>query len=897
VAGSDGPGGDVRWRVFLSHTSELRNFPAEGKSYVAEAERAISATGHVIVDMADFPAADRPAAQVCAERVGGCDVYVAVLGTRYGSPVRDQPEVSYTELEFDTATAAGLPQLVFVLDTGAADVGIPLDQLIDHAFGARQEAFRRRVQASGLVTRSFASPDQLGRLVERSLWELTETRRGSGLLPPGSVLRAWNIPARNPGFTGRDGMLAAVRDRLQDRAVVQALQGQAGVGKTQLAIEYAHRFAEAYDVAWWVDAEQAGLISDQFAALGMALGRVQPGAGSATVRAVVLADLHQRGRWLLVFDNAENPADIRSWLPGGGGHVLITSRARSWAETGAPVEVDVLSRAESVAILADRVTGLDPAGADRLAAQLGDLPLAVAQAAGFMAETGMPAVQYLDLLRSHAGQVLDQAAPGSSYPRSLAAATRLAADRLKGEDPAAAQLASVCAFLAPEPAPENLFTSARGELPGELAARAADPLAWRQTLAELARQSLARIDQRGLVMHRLTQAILRDRLTPEQAAATRACTEAVLAAADPGDAGSPATWPRWAQLMPHLLASDLAATGSPALRQMACNACWYLLARGDTRTAHDLAAGLREHWRDRLGDDDENTQAAATYLAWALRAMGHYAEARELDKSTLDRRRRMLGEDHRDTLASANNLGKDLRNLGEHQAARELDENTLDRYRRVLAANHPSTLCSAVYLAIDLSNLGEHQAARELDENTLIRYRGVLGDDHPETLISANSLAVDLSKLGEHQAARELGEDTLDRRRHVLGADHPDTLASASNLAVDLSKLGEHQAARELGEDTLDRRRRVLGADHPSTLRSASSLADDLSKLGEHQAARELDEDTLKRRRRVLGADHPDTVASASNLADDLSNLGEHQAAPRAGRRQSGPPLARRGPP
>ena len=147
----DGPGDGVRWRVFLSHTSELRKFP-EGKSYVAEAERAISAAGHVIVDMAGFPATDHPAAQLCAERVRGCDVYVGVLGTRYGSPVRDKPEVSYTELEFDTATAAGLPRLVFLLDTAAADVGIPLAELIDNKFGARQEEFRRRVQASGLAT-------------------------------------------------------------------------------------------------------------------------------------------------------------------------------------------------------------------------------------------------------------------------------------------------------------------------------------------------------------------------------------------------------------------------------------------------------------------------------------------------------------------------------------------------------------------------------------------------------------------------------------------------------------------------------------------------------------------------------------------------------------------------
>ena len=144
---------------------------------------------------------------------------------------------------------------------------------------------------------------------------------------------------------------------------------------------------------------------------------------------------------------------------------------------------------------------------------------------------------------------------------------------MTGDDPAAAQLASLCSFLAPEPVPEDLFTSAPGELPGELAARAADPLAWRQTLAHLARQSLARIDSRGLVMHRLTQAILRDRLTPAQAAATRERSEAILAASNPGDPGNPVTWPRWAQLMPHLLAADLAATGNRDLRWMACDAC------------------------------------------------------------------------------------------------------------------------------------------------------------------------------------------------------------------------------------------------------------------------------------------------------------------------------------
>ena len=206
MAGSGGSGGG--WRVFISHTRELRDFPAGG-SYVAAVERAVSAAGHVIVDMADFPAADQVPAGLCAERVRSCDVYVGVLGSRYGSPVRDRPEVSYTELEFGTATEAGLERLVFVLDEGATDVGIPVSALLDREFGARQDAFRRRVQDGGLVAGSFANPDMLGRLAERSLRELAGRRPG----PREQPRRVWNIPARNLGFTGREGLLAAVRDR------------------------------------------------------------------------------------------------------------------------------------------------------------------------------------------------------------------------------------------------------------------------------------------------------------------------------------------------------------------------------------------------------------------------------------------------------------------------------------------------------------------------------------------------------------------------------------------------------------------------------------------------------------------------------------------------------------
>ncbi|MDM7937817.1 MAG: DUF4062 domain-containing protein [Cyanobium sp. CZS 48M] len=160
--------------MFLSHTSELRLYPSGG-SYVSKAERAVSACGHVVVDMADFPSIDQAPAAVCTERVGGskrqqgCDVYVGIFGTRYSSPVRDRPEVSYTELEFDTATEAPIPRLVFLLDTEAADLGIPSKALIDRTYGDRQEAFLEKVGNAGLTLQKFSNPDQLSQLLERSL--------------------------------------------------------------------------------------------------------------------------------------------------------------------------------------------------------------------------------------------------------------------------------------------------------------------------------------------------------------------------------------------------------------------------------------------------------------------------------------------------------------------------------------------------------------------------------------------------------------------------------------------------------------------------------------------------------------------------------------------------------
>ncbi|MGW6360531.1 FxSxx-COOH system tetratricopeptide repeat protein [Streptomyces sp. NPDC055092] len=635
---------------------------------------------------------------------------------------------------------------------------------------------------------------------------------------PGSLPRVWNIPARNAAFTGRDELLVRVRTELAGAVAVLALDGRGGVGKTQLAIEYAHRFSGEYELAWWVAAEDSALIPDQLAALAVATGCAQPETPRNEALQALDEELRTRSRWLLVFDNAEDPGALSGHLPAASGQVVITSRNPRWHHLALPVDVDVLARAESVALLRSLSRGLGERDADRLAQALDDLPLALVQAAEAL--TAYTPDKYLDLLAHHADLATDDGTP-PDYPRSLAAQVRLSMQRLSDQEPVAADLLRACALLAPEPFDLNACDPPpRPDEQGgadNLVPFLFNPRVFRRVLAAVDRFALARVAGGSIQLHRLTQAILRDQLTPEERARAVRHAGRLLTTAHPGGPKDPVTWPRWSALLPHLLHLDPADLTTPSARYAARDACWYLMDRGTPRTALSRLQALHRTWQQELGDDDEDTLWTASYLARAYADTQDHARARDLDEDTLARRRRVLGEDHPATLGTASNLAVWLGELGEMEQARALGEDTLARRRRVQGDDHPDTLNAAVNLAIRLGELGETEQARTLEEDTLARQRRVQGDDHPDTLTTAANLAIRLGELGETEQARTLEEDTLARRRRVLGDDHPATLHIAANLAFRLGELGESEQARTLEEDTLARRRRVLGDDHPHT--------------------------------------------------------------------------------
>ena len=380
----------------------------------------------------------------------------------------------------------------------------------------------------------------------------------------------WNVPHhRNPHFVGRAELLHAL-ESFHDQAPglsTVAVIGMGGVGKTQLVLEYAYRQQQKFDVVWWTRAEEALSLKADLAALASALGHGEDKPDLESRAAIARRWLERHDRWLLVLDNADDLKAVEPILPqGGGGTVLITSRGGDWGSLAHVLDVDVLSAEEATQFLRRRTKRDEPLAAGELADELGCLPLALEQAAAVVVQS--PALSLGAYLRLHQERFPELCHRGGphDYAKTVATTWDVAFEGAAMASAAAADLLRLMAFLHPDDIPLSLVNRSEA-VPEFLAAAVADPVVLADAVGALARYSLVRRagDDEGVAVHRLVQAVVRERLDDEERAMWATSALRLVARAFPLDYDDARTWEKASCLLRHAqtVASHIEALITP----------------------------------------------------------------------------------------------------------------------------------------------------------------------------------------------------------------------------------------------------------------------------------------------------------------------------------------------
>jgi hypothetical protein len=731
--------------------------------------------------------------------------------------------------------------------------------------------------------------------------------------------RVWGgIPPRNPYFIGRNDTLNELTRRFREGEDVdrtQVLHGLGGVGKTQVAIEYAYRYRGEYDVVWWVPADQQASLRGALAELAPHLGLPSASViGVEPAMAAVVGAL-QRGEpydtWLLIFDNGDQPDEFANLLPHGPGHVLITSRNHRWEREVPALPLDVFTRSESVEFLRYRLPGIDERTADTLAENLADFATSLEAAAALMAETGQPAEEYVVDLGGRTADLLASGRP-SEYPETLQASLDAAVAQLSQEDPQAERLLRYCAMFGPEPIPFDTLGGlgrSAGQTPGLITD---DPVQLLSAIDRLERYGLVTVDRglRTLQLIRLVMAMIRKDVAPDEAASMRHAVHLMLAAFSPPDPCDSGTWPLYVQLVGHVTPTLLERCSHPDCRDLLLNVARYLTCSGDHTSCNNLIEQAIDSWAGDPGD--QRMQQAHLIQATALRRDGDHDNARKASQRAWE----TAGEERKP--AAAQSLAVDLRIAGSFSTACDLDRQTVTRYTELHGENDARTLQASHYLALDLELEGDYDAAgeRHLAIHRAAPHRGDLAalslsgaaralrlrGDHENALplaADADALAQLPPGIGRRAQAvirRELGvawrlapprsgsflprhsakpSELIAQSREMLTNAPLDDLVAMVSMGNALRAEGDLEQANSIATEALDRCMAALGPEHPFASGCASNLAVIRRLIGHPEQARDLNQAALQGLTRTVGADHPHSMVCATNLASDHSTLGD----------------------
>jgi tetratricopeptide (TPR) repeat protein len=712
--------------------------------------------------------------------------------------------------------------------------------------------------------------------------------------PGGDRAQVQNIPTRNPNFTGRDKDLRQLRDelRLRRMEVFQPLtiHGRGGVGKTQVALEYAHRFRADYDIIWWMDCGAPQYVDASLADLGKQLRdqfdvSVPEEGGVTEVSQQVLQTLSAGlpgKRWLLIYDNAEDVEQLTPLLPVGGGHVLITSQDERWQNIGTSLEVAKFQTKESVRHLRRRMPGITETEAAEIARALQDIPLAVAAAGALLAVTGMSAADYLEQLKRQPARTYPAGHPLEGYPPGVAKAWDLSLDELETRSPAAARLLCICSVMAPVISQDLINSRAAADT-----LRTLDPTISEQAMIarltlQIDRLALIKVDNNNkqIQVHRVVQAVARNRMSDEETAVVRRTAHQMMADAKPeGDVDDPQDWRRYRAIWPHLTPSGAMWSVDTRVRQLLIERVRYLRQRDDLARGKRRAEEIQLAWQGMLSEITDSEKAAPLRrqllrlqfnLANILRDLADFEAAREMDEEVLAGQLELLGPDHVHTLQTRSSLAGDMRALGDYQAALALDEETYEASREYFGEDVRGTLSAAHNLALSYLLTGKFRPALAQDRRTLERRASVLGSTNPRTLNSGAAVARDLVEAGRYEEAVSRMEAVWGQCVATLGDNDRTTLNARLLLGVALRCAGRPAAAADHIEWAKAGLAQGFGRDSTDALAARLSQALNLLALERYGEARAEAEGVLMIYERRVGGSHPHSLICRLDIATTL---------------------------
>jgi tetratricopeptide (TPR) repeat protein len=644
---------------------------------------------------------------------------------------------------------------------------------------------------------------------------------GSGVLSP-----IWNVPYnRNPNFTGREGALTGLREALAGKNPLtraQAVHGLGGMGKTQLALEYAYRHRNHYAIIWWVRAEEPTTLINDFLRLGPWLsgGTVEQSPPEILCDAIRRA-LDRRSDWLLLLDNAPGPQAVSHILPQGrSGNLLITSRNPNWRGIAQPVHLGSWERPEAIEFLMKR-TGLNDENdsANQLADALGDLPLALEQAGACIEQAHITVGDYLNRYQTHRQELLRIVPPISDYPDTVATTWDISFDKVRSALPAAGDLLNLCAFLGGDAVSRELLTQNSHAIPYPLASAVVNPVALDGTIASLLAYSLVEANQQAISLHRLVAAVTRDRLPEAERRRWAEIALRLVKEAFSYESLKLETWPKCSELMPHVMAAAANAQTAGVIP--------------------DVAASLLNE--------------AGRYL---LRA-GHFMESKECLDRALTLSRKAYGDKHPAVSAVVNDLGRVHKRLGNIMEARQYYEWALGIDEPIYGHDHPHVATLVNNYGMCLMASGDPLNAQKHFEWALSVYSAKLGDHHPKTASTMSNLGYARMKLGEMDSAVQCFQNALATAESTVGMAHPTVASILHNLGMALRAKRDCRAARTHLERALAIDQAAYVPTHPDVVRDVDALGEALVEAGDIRTAQAHYEMALANLLKVQGPEHP----------------------------------------